>query len=422
MKTSETFSVLIWANVSRAKNNEALLYARVTVNQKRVSIGLKRKVNLTVWDPKKAMVTNRDQNARLTNKYIDQVKAQLFQAFQELKGEGKMITSSAIKERYLGTDKEYQSIQDLIDYHNTTFSKKLHKDTMKHYKTSQKYIMEFVEQKYKSSDIYLKDLNYAFLVKFEHFLRTYELSENRRPIGNNTIMKHIQRLRKMVTLAFHLEWILRDPFVKFKSSFTKSERTFLTEQELQNIMDYNPTITRLRIVKDLFVFSCYTGISYIDIIKLKPDNVLIGIDGNTWIVTKRQKTDTSVKVPLLEKAEELIAKYKDDIRANKTETLFPVISNQKTNSYLKEIADVCGIKKNLTFHMARHTFATTVTLSNGVPIETVSKMLGHTKIATTQIYARVIESKVSNDMNALKTLLNSKSIQRSKKNDSKSSS
>ena len=406
MKTSETFSVLIWADTKNSIKNEALLYARITVNQKRVSISLKRKVNLTVWDSKKTMVTNRDQNARLTNKYIDQVKSQLFQAFQELKSENKMITASAIKERYLGTDEEYQSLQDLIDYHNTTFREKLHKDTMRHYKTSQKYVKEFVQKQFKTSDIYLKDLNYAFLVKFEHFLRTYELSDNKRPIGNNTIMKHIQRLRKMVTLAFHMEWIVRDPFVKFKSSFTKSERTFLTQKELDDIMDYGPNIDRLRIVKDLFVFSCYTGISYIDIAKLTPHNLLKGMDGDTWIVTKRQKTNNSVKVPLLERAEDLVNKYKDDFRANQSGTLFPVISNQKLNSYLKEIADVCGIKKNLTFHMARHTFATTVTLSNGVPIETVSKMLGHTKISTTQIYAKVIERKVSDDMNALRTILN----------------
>ena len=416
MKTSETFSALIWADKKNAIHNQASLYARITVNQKRVSISLKRKVNLAVWDPKKAMVTNRDYNAKLTNKYIDQVKAQLFQAFQELKGEGKIITSSAIKERYLGTDQEYQSLQDLIDYHNDTFGDKLHKDTMRHYKTSQKYIMEFVEQKYKSSDIYLKDLNYAFLVKFEHFLRTYNQSTYKRPIGNNTIMKHIQRLRKMVTLSFHMEWIMRDPFVKFKSSYTKSERTFLSQTELEAVIDYNPPIERLRIVKDLFVFSCYTGISYIDIVNLTPDNLLKGMDGNNWIITKRQKTNTPVKVPLLEMAEMLINKYKDDIRANQSGALFPVFSNQKLNSYLKEIADVCGIQKNLTFHMARHTFATTVTLSNGVPIETVSKLLGHTKIETTQIYARVIERKVSDDMNVLRGILNRDNSKNKKKN------
>ncbi|SDX54442.1 Site-specific recombinase XerD [Lutibacter oricola] len=422
MKTSVSFSVLIWANVARAKNNEAPLYARITVNKKRVSIGLKRKVNLTVWDSKKAMVTNRDQNARLTNKYIDQVKAQLFQAFQELKGEGKMITSVAIKERYLGTDQEYQSLEDLIDYHNTTLKDKLHKDTMRHYKSSQSYLRKFIKKKFKTSDIYLKDLNYSFIIGFESFLRAYQPTDHQRRIGNNTVMKHIQRLRKMVTMAFHMEWIIRDPFVKFKSTYIKSERTFLTEEELKSIEELDSEIERINLVKDLFIFSCYTGISYSDIVKLTTDNVLIGMDGGNWIVTKRQKTGTPVKIPILEPAQNLILKYKDNLRAGVTGTLFPTLSNQKINTYLKEIADLCGIKKNLTFHMARHTFATTITLTNGVPIETVSKLLGHTKLATTQIYARVIEQKVSDDMNVLKTLLSNKSKQNLEENKSKSSS
>ena len=180
---------------------------------------------------------------------------------------------------------------------------------------------------------------------------------------------------------------------------------------MSNLENYEFISERLERVRDLFVFSCYTGISYIDIMQLTKGNIHIGIDRNNWIITKRQKTGTTVKVPLLEKAKELIAKYENHPITVITGTLFPVITNEKLNSYLKEVANFCGIKKNLTFHMARHTFATTVTLTNGVPIETVSKMLGHTKISTTQIYARVIERKVSDDMNVLKTVLDNKSIQ-----------
>lgn len=162
---------------------------------------------------------------------------------------------------------------------------------------------------------------------------------------------------------------------------------------------------RLERVRDLFVFSCYTGISYIDIMNLTQDNILLGIDGGNWIFTHRQKTKIKVKIPLLGKAEELMNKYKDHPMTIVSGTLFPKITNEKLNAYLKDVAFVCGIKKNLTFHMARHTFATTITLSNGVPIETVSKLLGHSKIATTQIYARVLERKVSEDINALKRKL-----------------
>ena len=161
---------------------------------------------------------------------------------------------------------------------------------------------------------------------------------------------------------------------------------------------YHFPLERLDRVRDLFVFSCYTGISYADLIKLNRSNIHLGIDGQKWIITKRQKTKTAVKVPLLYKAYQLILKYDGHPNTMVTDTLLPVITNEKLNLYLKEVAEACGITKNLTFHMARHTFATTVTLSNGVPIETVSKLLGHTKIATTQIYARVLDHKISEDM------------------------
>jgi site-specific recombinase XerD len=180
--------------------------------------------------------------------------------------------------------------------------------------------------------------------------------------------------------------------------FVKVDKEFLTAQELQSIEDKDFTIERIAMVRDLFVFCCYTGLAYIDVMHLTPDHVIKGIDDKDWIKTSRQKTNVPVNVPILPKGLNILDKYKVHIRANSRGTLFPLISNQKVNSYLKEIADLCGIKKNLTFHIARHTFATTVTLSNGVPIETVSKMLGHTKIATTQIYARVLERKISEDM------------------------
>jgi integrase/recombinase XerD len=221
-------------------------------------------------------------------------------------------------------------------------------------------------------------------------------------MGHNTVMKHIQRFRKIITLAFHIEWIEKDPFLRWKPTYEKTEREFLSENELSNLQSYDFKIERLDRVRDLFVFSCFTGISYVDIMNLTKENITIGIDGNKWIFTNRQKTKAPVKIPILNIAQELLNKYENHPITILTETLFPIISNEKVNLYLKEIADACGIRKNLTFHMARHTFATTVTLSNGVPIETVSKLLGHTKIASTQIYARVIEKKVSEDMQLLK--------------------
>jgi len=243
-------------------------------------------------------------------------------------------------------------------------------------------------------------------------LRAFYFSTTReghpRAMSHNTVMKHIQRLRKMIRLAYHLEWLDKDPFRRWKTTFEKTDREFLSENELANVANYEFAIERLERVRDLFLFSCYTGISYTDLINLTSKNIWQGDDSKKWIVTNRQKTNTRVKVPLMPPALDLIKKYEDHPLTEVSGTLFPPITNERANLYLKEIAEACGLTKNLTFHMARHTFATTVTLSNGMPIETVSKLLGHTKIATTQIYARVLDKKVEEDMSKLQEVLNSK--------------
>src|SRR5690606_9065714 len=199
-----------------------------------------------------------------------------------------------------------------------------------------------------------------------------------------------------------LEWIPRDPFEKYQLKFHRVDREYLEEDELEAIENKEFKIIRLQWIRDLFVFSCYTGLAYVDTMNLTPDNISIDVEGEYWIITTRQKTGLPLRILILPKALEIIEKYRSHPRALEKGTLFPVISNQKLNSYLNEIADLCEIKKNLTFHLARHTFATTVTLCNGVPLETVSKMLGHSKITTTQIYARVVERKVSDDMRTLR--------------------
>jgi integrase/recombinase XerD len=208
-----------------------------------------------------------------------------------------------------------------------------------------------------------------------------------------------------------MDWIADNPFKKYQITYSKSTRTFLNEEELVAIETKEFDLTRLEIIRDIFVFSCYTGLAYIDLKRLTTDHISVGMDGEKWIHFMRQKTSTPFSVPLLPKALELVEKYKDHPRSFQDQ-LLPVFSNQKTNAYLKEIATLCGVKKTLTFHIARHTFATTVTLTNGVPIETVSKMLGHTKLATTQIYAKVVESKIGEDMAMLKAKLAGKLVKR----------
>ncbi|NQY28195.1 MAG: site-specific integrase [Flavobacteriaceae bacterium] len=401
MKTTSTFSILFWLNSARMKNEKGLIYARITVNGVRAVISLKRKIVISDWDPIKNRARGTKQEARLLNRYLDQVYSGLFESYQDLRMENKLITARAVKSRYLGEDQQHQSLLTLVEYHNTQMTETLRWGTLKNYFTTQRYIKEFIESQFKTSDIYLHQLSYKFIIDFERFLRKYVPKTHHKRMGNNTVMKHIERLRKIISLGHRIEWIDKDPFIQYKAKYDKVERGFLTKLELQRIEDWEFKTDRLQVVKDLFVFSCYTGLSYIDMMMLTKLNLVRGMDGEYWINTIRQKTSTTVKIPILEKAAKLLFKYKKHPRALENGTLFPVISNQKMNAYLKEIAEICEIEKNMTFHMARHTFATTVTLTNGVPIETVSKLLGHSKITTTQIYAKIIERKVGDDMKKL---------------------
>ena len=211
----------------------------------------------------------------------------------------------------------------------------------------------------------------------------------------------MKNFKKIIRVALANEWIIKDPFSKIKLTFKKVEKFFLTEEELKTIIDKKFHIERLQHVKDIFIFGCFTGLAYVDIKKLTPENLVVGPDGKKWINTMRTKTGSKSNIPLLPITEGIIEKYHDDPYCVIHNVLLPVLSNQKLNSYLKEIADICGINKTLTTHIARHTFATTVTLNNDIPIETVSKMLGHSSIKMTQTYARLLDKKVGQDMEKL---------------------
>jgi integrase len=216
------------------------------------------------------------------------------------------------------------------------------------------------------NDINIKQINYRFVTDFEHFLRNYSAKVSRKTCGNNGTMKHLEHFKKMLNLSIRLEWLVKNPFYNFQFRFEKNERQYLRKRELQLVETTKFTSISLQKVKDVFVFSCYTGLSYVDIKELTIHRIIKGIDGSNRIYTKREKTDETVKVPLLSQAQNIMDKYADSI---KDEFLFPVFSNQKVNKYLKEIMLQLKVRKNITFHSARHTCATTVTLSNGVPIE-----------------------------------------------------
>jgi site-specific recombinase XerD len=399
MLENSRLSVVFVVRKLTSKIDAIKIYARVTVDGKRAEFNLNRELSVSLWDEKRKRGKGFSKYVISLNKYMDQVFTGLHEAHRQLLQEEVDITSARVKARYLGEDERGKTLLDLITYHNTAMRTVLRKGTMKNYNTTERCIKEYLVEK-GIDDIPLKKLNYAFILDYEQYIRKYKPT-TRMGCANNGAMKHMERLKKMSRLAVKLEWLEKDPFINFKLRFEKTERQFLTERELQLIEETTFKVPSTERIKDLFVFACYTGLSFIDVRELKIDHLVKGMDGNDWLYTKRTKTDEPLKIPMLPKAMEMINKYKNNDSLIETGRLLPMYSNQMINRTLRDIANACGIRKKITFHVARHTFATAITLSNGVPIETVSKLLGHTKLSTTQIYARVVEKKVGEDMQNL---------------------
>ncbi len=409
MLENSRLSVVFVVRKLTSKIDTIKIYARVTVDGKRAEFNLNRELPVSLWDEKRKRGKGFSKYVISLNKYMDQVFTGLHEAHRQLLQEEVDITSAGIKARYLGEDDRGKSLLDLISYHNTSMISVLRKGTMKNYYSTERCIKEFLKEKMGVEDIPLKKLNYGFIVDFEQYIRKYKPA-TRMGCTNNGAMKHMERLKKMSRLAVKLEWLEKDPFINYKLRFEKTERQFLTERELQLIEETTFKVPSTQHVKDLFIFACYTGLSFIDVSELKIDHLVKGMDGNDWLYTKRTKTDEPLKIPLLPKAMEIIDKYKSNASLLEKGRLLPIYSNQMINRTLRDIANACGIRKKVTFHVARHTFATAITLSNGVPIETVSKLLGHTKLSTTQIYARVVEKKVGEDMQNLMATMKLKKV------------
>jgi site-specific recombinase XerD len=408
MKTqNNTFGVIFYLRKYKATNDgKTPIYARITVNGHRTDVSVKRSIDPDNWNANKGMAKGSKEEIVKLNNYLEQYRSGIVESYQQLLLQKKLITAELVKDKFTGEDQAAFTLCKLMEYHNSEQAQVLEPGTMKNYFTTQKYLKAFIRERFNTNDKYLSELSYKFITDFEYYLRNRKPEKGQKALENNGLMKHLERFCKMVNLAVRLEWIDRNPFHAYQLKFDKVEREYLTKDELARIENKYFNIVRLQVVKDLFVFSCYTGLAYIDVFNLTPANLIEKSENNIWLMTNRQKTNTAVKVPLLPKALAIIEKYKGHPQALAEGKLLPTLSNQKLNSYLKEIADMCDITKPLTFHIARHTFATTVTLTNGVPIETVSKLLGHTKLTTTQIYAKVIESKLGDDMARLRERLN----------------
>ncbi|MDB5120101.1 MAG: recombinase [Sphingobacteriales bacterium] len=328
------------------------------------------------------------------------MQKQVYDAHAQLSETQNVITAESLKNKFLCKDEKARMLIAVFKDHNKKIGALVGKEyaqgTYVRYQTSLKHTQDFLQWKYKLSDIDIKKIDHDFVTNYEFYLRS------ERNCANNSAFKYIKNFKKVVGICLSSGWLHKDPFTNYKIRIKQIDRVFLNEDDLQKMADKVFSTERLNQVRDIFLFCCFTGLAYADVKKLKRNEIVKGPDGEMWIYTKRMKTDTPSRIPLLPSALNLLSKYEDHPICSNLGSALPVSTNQKMNAYLKEIAGICGIDKTLTFHIARHTFATTVTLSNGVPIETVSKMLGHTNIKTTQHYARILDLKVSKDMATLK--------------------
>ena len=416
MKNHQKFSVLFWLYHQKQKNGLSPLYIRVYIDSKRTEIATNIYIDPKEWDKRQLRVKASVKNNHLINGVIDKSRNQLQQIFLDFASRGLKTTAIEIKNVYIGKPAiieevpKDKTILEAFDYHNLKMAElvkisKVTNSTLTRYKITKNKVEAFMKETYKVDDKPLPEMRLKFVTEFEHFLLTVQ------NIQSNTAHKYIKNLKKIMNMSVGLDWIPSNPFNQFKCSYSSPDREILNQDELNVIMLKKLKIDRLKEVRDVFIFCCYTGFAYTDVYQFEHDAVMKGLDGEYWLSTNRQKTGTKESVPLLPVALEIIEKYRENQHCIKYNKLLPVNSNQRYNGYLQELATICGIKKHLTSHIARHTFATTVTLANGVPIETVSSMLGHNSIRTTQIYAKVVEQKVSEDMKLLRAKLFSKPIE-----------
>jgi site-specific recombinase XerD len=404
MSNISTFSILFWIKKSKTKSGKAPLFARVTINRQRTEISIHRKVSILEWNPECQLSTAKTQEGKALNADLAIIKAKLLGCQSRLEARGEEVTAEKIKNEYCGKRTESKTIIQAFDFKLDRLKEEVQKNkkapaTLDKYEYTKSKVVSFLKHTQKISDKRLSEITFSFAPDFEHYL-SVTLG-----LDNNTSMKYLSRTKSVLKMAAERGWIPGNPIAGFKCDFIERDPLRLESHELKIIYEKQFTIRRLEEARDIYLFMCYTGFAYIDTYELTEKNIFWGIDKRKWIARDRQKTDGTECVPLLDIPLQIIEKYKSHPYCLNTGKLLPVNSNQRFNAYLKEIADTCGIEKELTTHTGRHTFATTITLENDVPLETVGKMLGHRSIRSTQRYARVTKKKISNNMNELRMKL-----------------
>ena len=384
---------------SKKRNDESIpVYVNIILNRRRVELSTRIFVSPNNWDQAKERVSGTSNKAKTINNRLDKMATNILDIYNQFEAGNKKFDVVDIKNKLCGIEEEHGIVEMFGVYMNTIESnigKGFSTTTLKHYKTSKTRLLNFLSDFYGKKEWNLSNIDYKFINDFDVYLKSkYNNSVN-------TAWCYHKHMKKVLNIAVAMDYLSTNPYVKFQVKTEQPKREFLTQKELKKIRKKKIEIERLAIVRDVFLFACFTGLSYADISKLAKQHIRTGNDGKKWIIIDRTKNGSRCRVPLLPVAKDILKRYKNyPINVSKG-LLLPVNSNQKMNAYLKEIADICGIKKNLSMHVARHTFATTITLTNGVPIETVSKVLGHSSLKTTQIYARILDTKISQDFNKI---------------------
>ncbi len=392
-----TFKVLFYVKKGSEKSNGNLpLICRITVDDEIKQFSCKMDIPLRLWDVKNNRTSGKSVEAQKINIAIDQIRMEVNRRYQELTQTDGYVTAAKLKDTYLGIGVKQETLLKLFEQHNCEFAKKVGhsraQDTFQRYKTVYKHLCEFLPHTYKRNDIPLKELNLTFINDFEFFLRT------EKKCRTNTIWGYMIVLKHIVSIARNDGRLPFNPFAGYINSPESVDRGYVTKEEIYTMMNTEMPNKTHELVRDLFLFSTFKGLAYSDVRNLTNDNLQTFFDGNLWIITRKKKTNTESNIRLLDVPLKIIEKYKGMVSDNK---VFPMPSNTTYNKILKAIAELCGIKTHLTYHVARHSAATTILLSNGVPIETVSRLLGHTNIKTTQIYAKITVQKISQDLEQL---------------------
>ena len=395
----DSFRVLFFLKKTKLlKNGEASVCMRITVNGTRVENNIRKSIDPALWSQAKETARGKSRRACDLNTYIEEARIKLYQIFCELEQQNRPITAHLLQELFFGQEKpeEVRTLLGTMQEHNDQCRALVGTDyaliTVRRYESCRRYLAELIRQRYGKEDLPLAEVNGELVRAFAFYLKTEKGCQQ------NTVIRYMKCLKKITNLARANDWMAKDPFLGIRFHEKEVVREFLTMDELQTIYRKEFPLERLTLVRDVFIFAAFTGLAFIDVQQLAPEHIVRDNNGNLWIRKPRQKTKNMCNIPLLDIPQEILRKYADHPTCRKKGVLLPVPCNQKMNSYLKEIADICMIRKNLTTHLARHSYATSVCLANGVSLENVAKMLGHSNIKMTQHYARVLNSSILRDM------------------------